>query len=71
MIGQIELINALLCTYLIYKGYEIFQSAHIHAEAKKIFKILSIIAFIGSILLAIGFFLFMELWVDRGSNKLF
>lgn len=69
MIGQIELINAILCTYLVYKGYEIFQAAQIQADAKKIYKVLSVIVFVGSIILAVGFFLAMELWVNRDTPR--
>lgn len=72
MVGQIEVINALLCVYLVYKGFEIFQAAHIQNDSKKVFKILSIIAFIGSIILSIGFFVFMEFYVidtfSKGNN---
>lgn len=69
MVGQIEVINALLCVYLVYKGYEIFQAAHLNIETKKVFRILSILAFIGSIIMSVGFFVFMELYVvDTFSN---
>jgi hypothetical protein len=72
MVGQIELISWMLCVYLVYKGYEIFQAAFIcTSEKRKIAMIFSTIVFAGSIFLAIGFFVLMEFFVTKTFSKNF
>lgn len=75
MVGQIEIINWLLCVYLCYKGYEILQRAQLSPkENKKWHVIIGWLLFIGAILIAIGTFVFMEFYVVdtfKNSNSLF
>jgi hypothetical protein len=72
MVGQIELISWMLCVYLVYKGYEIFQAAFIStSEKRKLAIIISSVAFAASIVLAIGFFVAMEFFVTKTFSKNF
>jgi hypothetical protein len=64
MVGQIEIINWLLCVYLCYKGYEILQRAQLSPkENKKWFLIIAWVLFVSAVFIAIGTFIFMEFYV--------
>lgn len=57
--AMIPLIGYLLCVYLVFKGFEIFQIAHSNPNAPSTATVFGIIAFVASIAIAILFALLL------------
>jgi hypothetical protein len=61
MVGMLQIITYLLCLYLVYKGFEIFQIAFVSQHPKREVGIaLGLLAIVGSI---VASFYFIN-WID-------
>jgi len=69
VIPMIPLIGILLCIYLVFKGFEIFQIAYVVKDAPRMSIILGVIAIIASIGIA-AVFAFMFLMSDPSVRSL-
>ena len=66
---MIPLIGILLCIYLVFKGFEIFQIAYVVKDAPKVSVVLGVLAIVASIAIG-GVFAFMFLMSDPSVRAL-
>ena len=66
---MIPLIGILLCIYLVFKGFEIFQIAYVAKDAPRTSIVLGVIAIVASIAIG-GFFALMFLMSDPSIRSL-
>ena len=66
---MIPLIGVLLCIYLVFKGFEIFQIAYVSKDAPRPSIALGVIAIVSSIGIG-GFFALMFLMSDPNIRSL-
>ena len=66
---MIPLIGILLCIYLVFKGFEIFQIAYVVKDAPKTSIVLGVIAIFASIVIG-GIFALMFLMSDPSIRSL-
>ena len=66
---MIPLIGILLCIYLVFKGFEIFQIAYVNKDAPALSRVLGVIAIVASIAIG-GFFALMFLMSDPSVRSL-
>ena len=66
---MIPLIGILLCIYLVFKGFEIFQIAYVVKEPPRFSIVLGVVAIVASIGIG-GVFAFMFLMSDPSIRSL-
>jgi hypothetical protein len=67
MVGMLQILTYLLCIYLVFKAYEIFQIAYVSTSDKREAAVRNgIILIVLSIIIAIGF----ALWADSQAESI-
>lgn len=67
MVGMLQILTYLLCIYLVFKAYEIFQIAYVSTSDKRAAAVRNgIILIVLSVLIAIGF----ALWADSQAESI-
>ena len=67
MVGMLQILTYLLCVYLVFKGFEIFQIAYVSTSDKRETAVRNgVILIVVSIIIATGF----SLWADSQAESI-
>ncbi len=70
MVGMLQIITYLLCVYLVYKGFEIFQIALMsNREERAAGLAIGLLAIVGSLVAAAAFIYWIDVQASRVANR--
>lgn len=71
MVGMLQILTYLLCIYLVFKAYEIFQIAYVSTSDKRTAAMRNgIILIVLSVIIAIGFVLWADIQAESIETNL-